>query len=137
MVILFKAHKWFSIRFTSSVTSGSYISQSLIMLRFYDLIFVVWEFCFMYFTTIVFGSLRFVADLPFSKCGNLFSKNAPKIFFKGCCLFIPLYWIFGLPSSQIYLDLSDVYLTTSCLFHFALPLSWCIFIIKYTADFFL
>lgn len=126
----------FSIRFTSSVTSGSYISQSLITLWFYNLIFVVLEFCFMDSTTIIFGSLRFTAGLPFSEYGNLFSKNTPGIFFNGCCPFISLYWVFVLPTSQIYLHLSDVYLTTPCHFHFALPLSWCIFIIKYIADFF-
>lgn len=29
----------------------------------------------MYFTTIIFGSLRFIADLAFEGCGDLFNKN--------------------------------------------------------------
>lgn len=59
------------------------------------------------FHYIIFGSLRFIADLPFSECGDFFSKNTPGIFFKGCCPFIPLYWLFVLPTSQIYLHFSE------------------------------
>lgn len=122
----------FSIRFPSSITSGNCTSKSPIMLKFYNLVFV--EFSFMYFTTIIFGSLRFIADLAFSEHGSLVTKNTLGIFLKGSCLFHFIGYWFCQPHT-----FSCIYWTHICplfpgLFHLASPLSWCIFIVKCAAD---
>lgn len=88
----------------------------------------------MYFTTIIFGSLRFIADLAFSEHGSLVTKNTHGIVFKGSCLFHFIWYWFCQPHKFICVYWTQICPPFPCLFHFALPLSWCIFIVKCIAD---